>query len=349
MSLQVAELNDILLVLRDNFGIWSQGLTRSDYRAFMAIQLRDSWLRNHFCYLVYKMDGQIAASCKVYYLDFVTKGQNLKVACLGAVYTQSYMRNRGFAKKLLEGVIDNCKSRGIDAIMLFSDIDPSFYETFGFMEVGGYDFFIDLPELNEAQTEALSMNMDDVLQRRGFSSALDRDKISRLSRHHRRWLSRQAYGIERSEQYFRFKFVREKFLSKCLGTGRTELQVLSFDSSAGEFAYTITKVSGKIMRVFEVIGSEAARLELWAGLFDVAKDMGLSHITGWESAIGDLAPGFSSSVSIPSYKFETGAPKIACYERDWGKPMILPISETAVRLSDSWISTYPCPLLELDF
>jgi hypothetical protein len=102
------------------------------------------------------------------------------------------------------------------------------------------------------------------------------------------------------------------------------------------------------MRVLEVIGSEGMRLGLWSKLFEVASKLGLARIRGWESAVPDISPGLTTHVSLPSNKSETGRAKIECYERDWGKPMILPLSRNCQRSSELWLSTFPCALLEFD-
>jgi predicted N-acetyltransferase YhbS len=349
MSLELAQWSDILPILKDNFSVWSRGLTQSDYRAFLLSQLRNPWLRSHLRYLVYKEGDKIAASCKVYQSEFVSKGLSLRFAGIAAVYTQKHLRNSGFAKKMIYAVIDDCKRREMDGLMLFSDIEPSFYETFGFMPMGSYDFSIDMVDENSKVTKVASTGLDDALQSRGFNVALNREIISQLTRHHARWLSRQPFGIARSEEYFLFKFAKEKFLAEHSKLNRPNFHISSLHCSTNEFAYAITEVAGKAMRVLEVVGAVAARTEVWSNLFDITKDLGLECIRGWESVVGDFAPGFTNYVSMPSHKSAVGTPKIECYERDWGKPMILPISKAARKLSDDWLSTAPCPLLELDF
>lgn len=348
MLLQVAQWNDILPILRDNFSIWSRGMSRSQYHAFLCSQLKDRWLRRHFRYLVYKVDDNIAASCKIYELDFVVKGQTLNFACISAVYSQIGLRFMGFAKRMLYSVIDDCKRRGVDGLILFSAIDKNFYETFGFTEIGGYDLLIYLPENETDFTEAGAFSIDEAARLCGFDLEISKDRITQLARYHRRWLSRQPYGIERTEDYFSFKFAREKFLTEHSRLNRPQLKVLSCSLSKGEIAYAIIEIAGEIMRVLEVVGSESGRGETWSKLFDLAKALKLRFIRGWEALLIDCAPGFTSFVSMPQYEDKFGKPKIVCYERDWGKPMILPISGTAERLSEVFLSTFPCPLLELD-
>ncbi len=348
MSLQVAQWKDILPILKDNFSIWSPGLTQSDYRIFISSQLKDRWLSRHFRYLVYKVDGKVAASCKVYDLDFVAKKQSLKFVCIGAVYTQTELRGRGFASQMLYSVVDDCKVRSIDGLMLFSAIDPRFYEVFGFREVGGFDVIIHLPEQKTDLNNATAPNVDDAARHCGFDVELNKDKVIQLARYHQRWLSRQPYGIKRSEEYFLFKIAKERFLSAHSRLNRPELKVLSCTGLKNEFAYAIIEVAASTMRVLEVVGSETGRMETWSQLFNLAKALNLRRIRGWESLVADCAPGFTNCVSMPSDKGEIGKPKIECYERDWGKPMILPISKTACELSDVWLSSFPCPLLELD-
>lgn len=58
---------------------------------------------------------------------------------IGSVATRPNLRNAGLATDLIKRVIDNLSSHEVLSLYLFSDIDMSFYERFGFAAVRNHE------------------------------------------------------------------------------------------------------------------------------------------------------------------------------------------------------------------
>jgi predicted N-acetyltransferase YhbS len=367
MFIETASWNDILPILRANFRIWSPGLSESDYRHYIWSQLQAPWSRQNLRYIVYRDRGETKASCKTYELTIQSRGKTFSVAALAAVFTQERFRGQGLAGKLIEELIKRFRKRAFDGILLYSDIDPHFYESFGFERMGSAEFAILLPEdehlknngaLNHDQsltTTFLEYHTLSGAKRKGqsdnsadtchLSPGITNDVIADMTRHYARWLRRRPFGVARSEDYLTYKLGRERFVATHSKLGWPEIIVTIANPDANQYGYALTEYSGITMRVLEVIGSPLARQELWQELYRKAVCLGIRRIRGWESVAVDFAPAFSYRALLPeASSLKTANCKILSFERDWGRPMFLPFnSETA-----SWITSFPCPLLELD-
>lgn len=78
-------------------------------------------------------DGSaLLASCKRYERTVRLGKQRLRVVGLGAVYTPEPLRGRGYASAMLAMILDAARANRYDAVYLFSDIRPHFYEQLGF-------------------------------------------------------------------------------------------------------------------------------------------------------------------------------------------------------------------------
>lgn len=366
MFIETASWNDILPILRTNFRIWSPGLSQSDYRHYIWSQLQSPWSRQNLRYVIDQIHGEPRASCKTYKLSLRAGGQSFLFAVLGAVYTPEKFRGQGFATDLIEGLIDRFQEQSFDGILLFSDIDPEFYASLGFDQMGSSEFVMFLPDevkvedvLSEAKNgfasecieyHTLTKTKDLTTGRNASGSGhldpgLEQDTIADMTRHYARWLRQQPFGIERSEDYFAYKLGKERFIALHSKLSWPEMIVTIANLGINEYAYALTECSGMTMRVLEVIGSQAAKQVLWKELYRKAVKTGIRRIRGWESVIRDFAPTFSFRPILPDHwPLQATNCKILCFERDWGRPMLFAFNDR-VRF---WCRTFPCPLLELD-
>lgn len=74
----------------------------------------------------------LVASCKRYRRTVRFGSQRLRTIGIGAVFTPKELRGRGYASAMLAMILDGARERGYDAVYLFSDIRPHFYEQLGF-------------------------------------------------------------------------------------------------------------------------------------------------------------------------------------------------------------------------
>jgi GNAT superfamily N-acetyltransferase len=136
MRVVVAEgalLDEILDV---TYPIWHEGLTRAAYARWNAAQLRTEWGARHLQRLaLVSSAGTLLASAKRYRFDVRLDGLEARIGGIAAVVTPPALRGRGYARHLVEHIVQEERQAGAVAAALFSEIGASFYERLGFRQV----------------------------------------------------------------------------------------------------------------------------------------------------------------------------------------------------------------------
>jgi len=117
-----ADLEDVYAM---GYDAWGGPRTVADYLASCAesAKYREGEWR------VLDDDGRLLSSLIVYRLEAPPARA---ASGLGSIATPPLERGRGRASALIAGVLKTLDERGDDAVFLYSDIDPRFYERFGF-------------------------------------------------------------------------------------------------------------------------------------------------------------------------------------------------------------------------
>ena len=343
MPLERAEWHDVLTVLRESASIWSAGLNPHDYRRYIWLQMSHYWGRSNYRFFVYKDDGVVKSSCKLYNVTMEARGRQYNFVGVGAVHTLDRYRGQGYARYLLEDVLALSEVEKADGVILFSDIGPELYEEFGFVEIGSAEFSVhlDFQQHNLIQSASpahLTMSSEDP---RFKTLPLKEADLSWLSRHHRRWLRNQPFGVVRDLGYWHYKIVREDFLNLHSSLQWPQLQLTMLDAPQEPHGYAIFENAGNTLRIMEVVGGDEARHKIWQHLFDTVQLNKFKRIRGWESVIREFAPNYKFS----QFGHSTSSVSEMHYtERSWGRCMMLPFNPDA----DEWLDVNLCPLLELD-
>lgn len=134
-------------ILDESHGIWADGLTPRGYAQFNAAQLRTPWgaLRLRRVALV-DDHGQLLSSAKRYLLRVRIDGQTCDAVGIGAVYTPQAQRGRGYARIIIEQLVDEARASGAALAMLFTEIGTQFYERLGFTPVDLYQVLLGVVE-----------------------------------------------------------------------------------------------------------------------------------------------------------------------------------------------------------
>ena len=66
-------------------------------------------------------------------------GRAIRIAGIGAVFTQPAHRGRGAARDLLSRLLDRAAAGGVDLALLFSEIGPDYYARLGFETIATFD------------------------------------------------------------------------------------------------------------------------------------------------------------------------------------------------------------------
>lgn len=327
MSLEPAEWCDILKVLRHTYEIWSPGLDRQSYYQYICRQMNHPWSRRNYTFFIYRDGSGLVASCKLYSLQFSARGRLHRLAGVGAVYTQPDLRGMGYARKMLNELIDRSRSQGAEGMLLFTDIGPQFYERFGFRPLGCHEFFVHLPGGDNPGSELSALPEVDSLEAlEPRVCPVELGHIPLLDRHYRRWLARRPFGVARSEQYWSFKLGREIFLQANSQWSWPRMELVMVEDEPTASGYALIEYSAKTLRALEIVGPFQARLNLWRNVFSLALKRGARRIRAWEGVLPDFAYNLKMS------------------PREWGCPMILPLARDV----EGWTECSPCPILELD-
>ena len=111
------------------FDVWSDGQSSCDYIASCrssAKYQQGAWHVLH--------DGEtILAALILYDAGF---GLPTDACGIGSLATMPALRNNGMASALLSGVLSGIDANAPGSIYLFADIEPAFYERFGFIRAG---------------------------------------------------------------------------------------------------------------------------------------------------------------------------------------------------------------------
>src|SRR5262245_41256463 len=133
MQLVTAEGPILEEILDATYSLWNEGLTRDAYGRWNAAQLRTTWGADHLRrFALLDRHGRWVASAKRY-LWPIRLGRVDGVMCgVGAVFTRPEERGRGYARTIIERLIDHSRGEGALIAGLFSEIGEQFYERLGF-------------------------------------------------------------------------------------------------------------------------------------------------------------------------------------------------------------------------
>ena len=119
-------------ILDGTYPIWNEGLSRPAYSAWNRGQMRTEWGRRNLRRLALLNGDRLLASAKRYDFRAHVGGEPAAVLGIGAVFTPVDRRGHGYARALLEQMIEDAVARGCRYALLFSEIGPSYYAALGF-------------------------------------------------------------------------------------------------------------------------------------------------------------------------------------------------------------------------
>jgi len=243
-------------------------------------------------------------------------------------------RGQGFGNEIVKDVVEYCFNNNYDGTLLFSDIDPEFYERLGFIEFGSADFGAHLPkDKNFSEYSPAEVT---------YVEASD---VAAMISIYSKWQRSQPFGFDRSELYLAYKLSRERYLAEHSTLAWPRIEITYTSENGSHTGYALTERGGHNLRVLELVGSEPARRQLWNKLVEHAIEQRMHKIRGWESVATDLFPGFRVDKVLDDDLKEgrTFAP-LTYSQRTWGRPMFMPFEDEL----ENWIDYFPCPILELD-
>lgn len=120
-------------ILPQTAELWAGRRNFETYVAHTLELARCGYGRRHYRTFGLYDGVELVASFKRYERSIHFGPTRLRAIGLGAVFTPKDRRGRGYASAMIAMTLDAARDAGVDAVYLFSDIRPQFYEELGFV------------------------------------------------------------------------------------------------------------------------------------------------------------------------------------------------------------------------
>lgn len=230
MPLVVAQGAMLDEIIDATFPLWHDGLTRDAYAQFNAAQMRTPWGAPHLHRLaLVDAAGRVLSSAKRYRLSAMLNGRPTRACGIGAVFTPAERRGRGHASELVEQLVAAERGDGAEVAMLFSAIEPAFYERLEFQPVP-------LDEITLAV--ARKGGAPAMLVRAGVESDLPA-----LASMHTTRSAAARFALDRDPAFIQYSLVRKRLRAGLAPPGVRQVEFHVAEEGASAVAYAILSVS----------------------------------------------------------------------------------------------------------
>jgi len=230
MNLVVARDAILERILDVTFSVWHDGLTRRAYGQLNDAQMRTAWGAAHL-HRVALVDasGTLLSSAKRYRLTASLRGRTVCVCGIGAVFTPPEVRGRGYASELVSRLVDGARNEGAELAMLFSEIDPAFYERLSFEAV----------PLDEV---TLAVHRKDGAPAMLVRAGGDSDLPALASMHTTR-SDTSSFALQRDASYIQFSLAKKRLRAGLAASGVRQVEFYVAEEGASAVAYVMLSVN----------------------------------------------------------------------------------------------------------
>ncbi len=228
MSLQLIPAEGPVLerILDDTFGLWHDGLSRENYGRSWAAQIRTPWGSSHLDRVALVDGPNVVSSAKRYDLSLRLDGRIRRALGIGAVFTAPAYRGRGGARELIARMLESAVAEGQEFAMLFSEIDPAFYERLEFVPVPLLEQHIEVDRKRGGAPAMLVRSGDDRDLHNVAEMSAARSTGARLA-------------LDRSEEFIRYGITKKRLLSGLGPPGLRETEFLVVEEGHQAVAYLV--------------------------------------------------------------------------------------------------------------
>ncbi len=223
---------DLQSILDATHTIWHDGLTRPAYSRLYAAHVSAPWGRRGLTRWALVDGGEVIASAKLYLFDAILDRRPIRVAGVGAVFTQPAHRNRGAARELMTRLLEKVAAEGADAALLFSEIGADYYVRLGFTALPLEDLSLRVIEDSRRGAPATMVRAGD-----------DRDLDAVVSLDALRSEPFRFHFI-RDRDLVHFAIVKRRVLAGLSPPGARSLQFFVAEEGASAVAYVVVYVNG---------------------------------------------------------------------------------------------------------
>lgn len=200
--------------------------------------------------------GDLVASARELDLTLRQDGCAVRAMGIAAVFVPEALRGRGLGKRLVRALVDDAAARGCAAALLFSDIEPAYYERLGFCACRAEDWRAPIHDLLRGTD--LSLRPADPA-----------DRPQQMSQFHAASPA-SMLTTERTItwwEYFRW------WRNAC-----EDYMLMRGDEVVG---YLNASVTGDGLHVYEWAAPGVAPDAVWAAVRRLAEERGASWVDGW--------------------------------------------------------------------
>jgi len=292
-------------IYRESHGLWGAGLTRADYLGLWHDISRTDWARCHAHFQVWLDEASgVLSSLKVYF-PLARIGERVdRLVVLGAIFTPSGMRRRGFATEMIRHVLKQAHDQGRPLALLFSDIGTAFYEQMGFRTLNAQEQWSPLWRARRSAPRGWKLQ------------PMEPSDVGEIRQAHQASLARRSLAVVRDDAHWEFLRVRSESFFARLADSRVvqRCRVVRYEgkfigyvlSVEGHGEWNVREAGaagGDPQRIADVLRLDAQR----------ARRAGMVRFYGW------LPPEVVEE--LPEWRIETR-------RRQRAVPMILPLDGT---------------------
>jgi len=219
-------------ILSATYDIWHEGLSRTAYARYYAAQKATAWGRAHLDRLALVEGRDVLASLKVYRFDATLDARPVRVAGLGAVFTQPAHRRRGAARELIDRVLEQAAGDGADVALLFSEIGAEYYARLGFTAIETRDVAL---RVSEPARRGAPMTM--------VRGGDDRDLDDLVAMGKTR-AAPYRFALDRGRDLIQHAIVRRRLLAGLGPIGKREVRYYIAEEGASAAAYVLVRIRG---------------------------------------------------------------------------------------------------------
>ena len=230
MKLVPAEGAILDQILDESHDIWSDGLSQPAYGRYNLAQMRTPWGARHLRRLaLLDRDGRVLSSAKRYEFRARLDEQEVPVVGIGAVFTPHEMRGHGHARRIVERIMNDAAGEGAQMALLFSEIDPRFYEALGFVPIPRRELLVRAKDSRGAPM---------VLVRAGEER--DIPAVTALAR---AMTTNHRFALVPTEDSIRFSLSKKRLLAGLLPPGVLSVEFYIVEEGVGAVAFAILTVT----------------------------------------------------------------------------------------------------------
>jgi hypothetical protein len=241
MSFEIVAAGGDLLeqVLDETYPLWGEGLDREAYGRYNRAQLATPWGRAHLRRVALVDGGRLLATAKRYDLLARVDGRPTRLLGLGAVFTPLAERGHAHARELIRRMMESAAAEGFALALLFSEIDPGYYEHLGFRGLPVNQVAISVRPGRRAGPPAIALRSGDV----GDMKAIVEMNAAQAEGF--------RFSLCRDADYVHHAIAKKRFLAACGRPGDRKVEFLAVEEGGRAAAYVVLLEVGGFLMVTE--------------------------------------------------------------------------------------------------